>query len=128
MRLTVMMAVISVCGAIVAATLSGLAAASGYSYGCNSSHYTSSCNPISFITHPFKYILILIQFFQCNFSGVPWLELEWVLMSISIISGLNNLTLMYFAHAARKSSKCQPRSINRHQHRNISVSIYGCSM
>nr|CAH0100511.1 unnamed protein product [Daphnia galeata] len=96
LRLTVMMAVISVCGAIVAATLSGLAAASGYSYGCNSSHYTSSC--------------------------VPWLELEWVLMSISIISGLNNLTLMYFAHAARKSSKCQPRSINRHQHRNISSS------
>ncbi|XP_046463188.1 uncharacterized protein LOC124209288 [Daphnia pulex] len=84
LMLTVFTAGIAVCGALVASTLSGLTASSGYTSGCSAYHYTSSC--------------------------VPWRELEWSLMTISILSGLNNITLMYFAYAARKSSKCQPRS------------------
>jgi hypothetical protein len=42
--LTVFTAGIAVCGALVASTLSGLTAASGYTSGCSAYHYTSSCN------------------------------------------------------------------------------------
>lgn len=82
--MTVVTAGVAVCGAIVAATLSGLVASSGFSYACDSYHYSSSC--------------------------LPWLDLEWALMGISILAGINNLILMYYANVARHSDKCRGRN------------------
>lgn len=45
-------------------------------------------------------------------TGLPWLDLEWALMGISILAGINNLTLMYYADVARKSDKCGVRQRN----------------
>lgn len=42
--MTVVSAAVAVCGAIVAATLFGLVASSGFSYACDPYHYSSSCN------------------------------------------------------------------------------------
>lgn len=43
-------------------------------------------------------------------TGLPWLDLEWALMGISILAGINNLILMYYANVARHSDKCRGRN------------------
>ncbi len=103
------MSAVSFCGAIVAATLSGLVASGGYTSNCNSFHYASSCkfssSPLFY--HCFTNNLSNISTFA---AGQPWLDIEWALMSFSIIAALNHLTLTYYANIAYKNRHNKVRS------------------